>query len=291
MKPAPFDYVAPRTLDEALAVLAQPDVEARPLAGGQSLVPMLALRLTRPALVVDLNRIADLAGIREQGGEIRIGAMTRQAALLASPLIARRVPLLARALAEVGHPPTRARGTIGGSLAHADPAAELPAVMLAEEASFVVRGPTGERLVPVDDFFRGVFETAIDAAELLTEIRIPSAPVAGAGFFEIARSQGDFAIVLAAAKLGLDQRGRCSMARVVLGAVAPVPVRCREVEAELLDRMPDDNAIARAARALPRQSVELDSIGASRSYRLAVAPVVLRRALTAAAVAAREPTP
>jgi len=287
MKPSPFAYLAPTTVEEALAALAGSGAEGRALAGGQSLMPMLALRLARPELLVDLNRIPGLAGIREEGSEIRIGAMTRQAEILASPLIARRLPLLAQALAEVGHPPTRARGTIGGSLSHADPAAELPAVMLAEDAGMVIRSGDDERLVPAADFFLGMFETAIAEGELLTEIRIPAGANAGAGFTEIARRKGDFAIVLGAAKIGFDAAGRCSFARIVLGAVAPVPLRCAEVEARLMGGRADAAAIAEAVAALPRSAFELDSQTASLAYRLAVAPVVLRRAIETAVRRAR----
>ena len=288
MKPVPFDYIAPATVEHALDALAQLGLEARPLAGGQSLVPMLALRLARPKLLVDLNRIPGLSGIREEGGEIRIGAMTRQAELLASPLVARRLPLLSKALAEVGHAPTRNRGTIGGSLAHADPAAELPSVMLAEDARFVIRSRRGERIVAASDFFRGVFETAIGAGELLTEIRIVAETRAGTGFCEVARRQGDFAVVLAATKLALDGLGRCSWARVVLGAVGPAPVRCRDIEAELQGLPPDEDAIAKSIRALPLKVIELEGPTASRHYRETVAPVVLKRALIAASASARE---
>jgi carbon-monoxide dehydrogenase medium subunit len=290
VKPAAFAYLAPRTVEEALAALARGGAEGRALAGGQSLMPMLALRLARPELLVDLNRIPGLTGIREEGSEIRIGAMTRQAEVLASPLIARRLPLLVQALAEVGHPPTRARGTIGGSLSHADPAAELPAVMLAEDASLVIRSTGGERAVAAADFFRGLFETAIGEGELLTEIRIPAAAQAGAGFTEVARRKGDFAIVLGAAKIALDGEGRCSFVRAVLGAVAPVPLRCVEVETHLIGRRPDAEVIAAAVALLPNAAIELDSQSASLAYRRAVAPVVLRRALEAAARNAGETT-
>jgi len=281
MKPASFAYVAPRSLEEAFAALVGP--EARPLAGGQSLVPMLALRLVRPGLVVDLNRISGMAGIHEEGDEIRIGAMARQAAVLGSPVIAKRLPLIAQALAEVGHPPTRARGTIGGSLSHADPAAELPAVMLAEEARIVVRRALGERILPVAAFFRGMFETAIEQGELLTEIRI-SVPkgVVGTGFAEVARRQGDFAVALAAAKIRLDDAGRCDLARIVIGAVAPMPLRCTAIEAQLLGRPLDAEVLAAAIAAFPQSEIAMDNQTASRGYRIAVAPVVLRRALEAA---------
>jgi aerobic carbon-monoxide dehydrogenase medium subunit len=281
MKPAPFAYLAPHSLDEAVAALARHD--AQPLAGGQSLVPMLALRLARPGLVVDLNRIPGLAGIREEGAEIRIGAMTRQAAVLASPLIARRLPLIAQALAEVGHPPTRARGTVGGSLSHADPAAELPAVMLAEEARMVIRGPLGERILSATAFFCGILETAMGQGELLTEIRIPAPQgMVGTGFAEVAQRKGDFAIALAAAKIGLDDDGRCNLARVVVGAVAPTPLRCTAIETRLLGRPLDGAGLASAIAAFPESEIATDDQAASRSYRVAVAPVVIRRALETA---------
>jgi carbon-monoxide dehydrogenase medium subunit len=287
MKPAPFAYLAPTTVEEALAALAGSGAGGRALAGGQSLMPMLALRLARPELLVDLNRIPGLAGIREEGSEVRIGAMTRQAEILASPLVALRLPLLVQALAEVGHPPTRARGTIGGSLSHADPAAELPAVMLAEDASLVIRSTGGERIIAAAEFFLGMFETAVGEGELLTEIRIPAAAGAGTGFTEIARRKGDFAIALGAAKIGLDGEGRCSFVRAVLGAVAPVPLRCGEIEARLTGERPDAATIAAAVALLPGAAIELDSQAASLAYRRAVAPVVLRRALEAAARNAR----
>ena len=152
MKPAPFKYLAPANIEQAIEMLATDD-QARPLAGGQSLVPMMNLRLARPSALIDLNRIPGLSDIRETGGVLRIGSMTRQATLLRSPLVRRLAPLMTDALAFVGHPPTRARGTIGGSIANADPAAELPVVTLALDADFVVRGSTGERVIPARRFF------------------------------------------------------------------------------------------------------------------------------------------
>ena len=283
MKPAPFAYVRPEGLDGALAALAQHGEAARPLAGGQSLVPMLALRLARPSVLVDLNRIPGLAGVTEFGDEIRIGAMTRQAALLAHPVIQRRLPLLAQALGFVGHPPTRARGTIGGSLAHADPAAELPVAMVALDARMVVGGGAGAREVAAEAFFRGSFTTDLRDGELLTEIRIPLRVATGAGFAEIARRQGDFALAIAAALLVCDAEGRCSEARLVLGAVGPVPVRCTAAEASLRGRVPDAAAIAEAVSLLPEDAVEFDTHGAGLAWRRHVAAVLARRALAGAA--------
>ena len=279
MKPAPFKYLAPATLDEAIEMLAAHD-QARPLAGGQSLVPMMNLRLARPSALVDLNRIASLAGIREVDGELHIGSMTRQAQLLSSPVIGRRTPLMKEALAFIGHPPTRARGTIGGSLANADPAAELSAVALALDAALVVRGANGERTIAAADFFRGMFETAIEEGEILTEIRIPKMPShAGHAFLELSRRHGDFAIVSCAVSLAFDADGACTKARVVLGGVAPAPIRFEAIEAHLEGKLLNEAMFARAADAIDPNSIEFESAGASRQYRLHVARVVVKRAL------------
>ena len=282
MKPAPFDYLAPTTLPDAIALLEQHGDEARALAGGQSLVPMMAARLARPTVIIDLNRILGLSGIVVDRGAVRIGAMTRQAEALASPALGAALPLLAQALAEVGHPATRARGTIGGSLAHADPAAELPAVMLALEAVLTISGPSGERRVPAEGFFLGAFETAVQTGELLTEIHLPAASSEGQAFLEIARRKGDFAVISAAVRLGFAEDGRCSVARIVLGGVAGAPVRCRESEERLLGERPSAGLLAAVAERIPASSIDLHSHHASRDYRRRAAPVLVRRALSLA---------
>ena len=282
MKPVAFDYVAPETFAEALALLAAHGDEARPLAGGQSLMPMLAFRLARPAVVVDLNRIGVLAGISRAGGEIVIGAMTRQAAILRSPLVRETLPLLAEALAEVGHPPTRARGTIGGSLSHADPAAEMPLVMVALDARMIVAGPAGERSVAASDFFEGPLQTVLQTGELLREVRIPMPRANGSAFVELTRRRGDFAIIEAAAQVTLDASGVCTSARVVIGAVGPTPMRCGAVEAALIGRRLAAALVGEAARAVPTDTFDMHSHHASLDYRIRVAPVVVRRALEAA---------
>ena len=284
MKPAPFEFAAPETVEEALAMLQQYGEDARPLAGGQSLVPMLALRLARPTALIDLNRIPELAGIAVEEGRLRIGAMTRQAALLASEEIARHAPLMIQALQLVGHPPTRARGTIGGSLSHADPAAELPAALLALDAEIVVRGPAGSRTLPAGEFFHGPFETAVEPGEILTEVQVPLPAEGGSAFLELSPREGDFAVVSLAVRL-VAEGGECSAARIVAGAVAPAPLRCRAVEQVLEGRPLDATTIAEAAAAFPAEAVEHDSAFASRAYRARIAPVLLRRALTAASQA------
>jgi carbon-monoxide dehydrogenase medium subunit len=279
MKPAPFAYFAPFDLEEAIGLLAVDD-QARPLAGGQSLVPMMNLRLARPTALVDLNRIPGLSDVRETEGTLHIGSMTRQGALLASPLVRRLAPLLADALALVGHPPTRARGTIGGSIANADPAAELPVVTLALEAEFVVRGVAGERVIGADHFFQSMFETAIQQGELLTEIRVPTRqPRSGHAFMEVARRHGDFAIVSVAVSLTLDESDKCETSRVVLGGVGPVPVSCPAVEAQLQGQRLNEATVAAAADVLDPEYVEFETQGAGRHYRLHVARVLLKRAV------------
>ncbi|HXP73476.1 MAG TPA: FAD binding domain-containing protein [Stellaceae bacterium] len=289
MKPAPFDYVAPIALHDAIALLERHGDEARPLAGGQSLVPMMAARLARPTVIVDLNRIVGLSGIVVDREAVRIGAMTRQAEALAAADLSAALPLLAQALAEVGHPATRARGTIGGSLAHADPAAELPVAMMALDAVLTISGPNGERRVPADRFFAGAFETAVKTGELLTEIRIPAVGSEGHAFLEIARRKGDFAVISAAVRLRLADDGRCDAVRIVLGGVAGAPVRCTESEERLLGERPGSGLLAAAAGRIPADAIELHSHHASRGYRRDVAPVLVRRALTLAAARAGAP--
>jgi carbon-monoxide dehydrogenase medium subunit len=243
---------------------------------------MMAARLARPAVIVDLNRIVGLSGIAVQREAVRIGAMTRQGAALSSAELRAALPLLTEALAEVGHPATRARGTVGGSLAHADPAAELPAAMVALEATLTITGPRGERRVPADKFFAGAFETAVGGGEVLTEIQVPVNPGEGHAFLEIARRKGDFAVISAAVRLRLAEDGRCSLARVVLGGVAATPVRCAAVEERLLGERSTPALLVDAAARIPMSSIELHSHHASRVYRRHVAPVLVRRALALA---------
>lgn len=212
MKPVPFDYVAPATLDEALALLGE---DARPLAGGQSLVPQLNFRLARPRLLVDLNRVAGLAAIRGEGDTVRIGALVRQRALERSRLVATRLPVLRAAVSHVAHPAVRNRGTVGGSVAHADPAAELPCALAALQARFHLRSRRGSRVLAAEELFRGPFQTALEPDELLVEIEVPAvADGARQGFAELARTQGDFALACVAVVGD----------RIAVGGVAGTPI-------------------------------------------------------------------
>lgn len=279
MKPATFDYHAPTSLDEAVALLQRYRGDAKILAGGQSLMPLLNFRLSRPAALVDLNRIPSLAYIREDDGQVRLGAMTRQRTIEFSPLVARKLPLLSEATRLVGHLPIRTRGTIGGSIAHADPSAEYPAVLTALEGDVVARGPKGERVVKAKDLFLTYLTTSLESDEVLVEIRLPAMDMA-AGFAleEFARRHGDFAIVAIAAMVVLDA-ARCKQARLATAGVGPVPVRLRAAE-EILER---DGVTDAAIDAAARRAAELVSpdsdIHASADYRRHLTAVLTRRAL------------
>ncbi|MBS0532734.1 MAG: xanthine dehydrogenase family protein subunit M [Proteobacteria bacterium] len=279
MKPAPFDYEAPTTIADALKLLGGHE-DARPIAGGQSLVPMLAFRLARPSLLVDLNRIPSLAGIEEKGGVLRIGAMTRQAAVLASDTVKHHAPLLIQALENVGHPPTRARGTIGGSCAHADPAAELPSAMVALDATMVIAASGGERRVPADDFFIGAFETVLQTGEILVALELPK-QTGGSAFLEVSARKGDFGIVTVAARIAVKD-GRCTDAALVLGGITERSVRCAQAEHILKEQGATPKAIDVALAALPLDTVTMDSRLASAAYRRRLIPELCRRAIEAA---------
>ena len=271
----------PASLSEALASLAEYGDDARALAGGQSLVPILAMRLAAPAMLVDLNRIATLAGISTApGGGLSIGAMTRHRALEKSPAVAHGNPLLAAAMPWVAHIPIRTRGTIGGSLAHADPSAELPAVCVASDATIVVQGRSGERRIPAADFFRSVFETALAPGELLTRIEFPAWPAGRrSGFIEIARRHGDFAICGIATTIDVDPQGRVQDARIVAFGVGDRPLRLKVAEQALCGSDGGPSAIAAAARHATDGLVARSDHHASSAYRLELAEVLTGRAL------------
>src|SRR5215467_8082447 len=225
MKLPPFDYEAPRTLSEAVELLAEHQDEASVLAGGQSLIPLLALRLAYPGVLIDINGIDELSGVSAAGGWVTIGAMTREYVAEESGTVADTLPLLAAALPLIGHEAIRSRGTIGGSLAHADPAAELPAVARALDAEFVVRGPSGTRVIPAAQWFEGYLTTSRRPDELLVEVRFPAAGHGtGVSFQEVARRHGDFAIVGLAASLVLAD-GLIGEARLAFAGVSEVPAR------------------------------------------------------------------
>jgi CO/xanthine dehydrogenase FAD-binding subunit len=279
VKPAKFDYHLPRTLDEAFAALARYEGDAKVLAGGQSLVPLLNFRLARPAALVDLNGLAELSGIRETDGVIRFGAMTRQRTIEFSPVVARRLPLLAEATKLVGHLPIRSRGTIGGSIAHADPAAEYPAVLTALDGEVVVKSRRGERTMRHREFFQTYLTTTLAPDEILTEIRLPAMdPRAGWAFEEFSRRHGDFAIVGIACVVTGDG-ARCTAARLATAGAGPVPVRLRAAE-EILEREGLGDAAIAAAAERAAQLVTPDSdLHASAEYRTNLTRVLTERAV------------
>ena len=283
MKPGSFGYHAPERIDEAVGLLAEHGSEAKPLAGGQSLVPMLSLRLARFEHLVDLNRIEALTGIARANGHLRIGAMTRQAHAERSTVIATDVPLLALALPNIGHVQIRNRGTVGGSIAHADPASELPAVALALDAVMEATGPSGTRRIAARDFFTGTWETALQPDELLIAIEVP-VPGAGSGAAveEVARRHGDFALVGVAVQLRANGAAIAS-GSIALFGVGSTPVRVAEAEAALVQGA-DAAEVGRLAAAGIDPS---DDIHASGVYRRSVAAVVVARAVARALQEAR----
>jgi len=278
MKPAPFDYVAPRSLDEAVAALAEGGPEAKLLAGGQSLIPLLNFRLARPALLVDLNRVAELAYVRPRNRGTAIGAMTRQMTIERDRALSEKQPLLAEAIRWVGHVAIRSRGTIGGSLAHADPAAELPAVAVCLDAQLSVVGPRGRRTVSADDFFVGYLSTALLSDEILVETWLPPLkPRTGQAWLEFARRHGDFALAGVAVSLSLEDE-MVADARIVLTGVGGKPVRAREAETLLVGGSVHERASAAAEAA--RSAIDPDAdIHATKEYRAHLASVLTERAI------------
>ena len=286
MKPAPFRYARPSTLAEAIAMLADAPDERKLLAGGQSLVPMLNMRLVRPAVLVDVNRLPELTGITPTpAGGLRIGALTRHAELAASPLVRRRSPLLAEAARHVGHAAIRNQGTLGGSLAHADPAAELPAALVGLDARVSVTGPRGARDIAADAFFRGLLTTALETDEVLTAVELPAPPPSGWGFAEIARRPGDFALagVAAAVRIAPGSSARVEAARLVGFGLGDRPRRLSGAERLLTGVILDAEAAARAGAAAAPDCDPPSDVHGSAEYRRHLATVLTERALLQAA--------
>ncbi|MBI3000725.1 MAG: xanthine dehydrogenase family protein subunit M [Deltaproteobacteria bacterium] len=292
MKPAPFEYFAPQEVGEALELLQRYGEEAKILAGGQSLMPLLSLRLARPAVLIDINRLRDLAFIRSgPDGGLSIGALTRQRALERSGQVAAQCPLIAGAIPMIGHFQIRNRGTIGGSLAHADPAAELPAVALALGAEFLVHSARGQRTIGAEDFFLGYMTTAIEPSELLTEIRIPGTrPQVGWAIEEVARRRGDFATVGVVTLVELNGNHTCQNARIVVFGVGEKPERVARAERLPCGKRPDEHPLAEAAKAVTEDLDPVSDVHASAEYRKEVGGVLARRALQSAFKRAQKET-
>jgi carbon-monoxide dehydrogenase medium subunit len=284
MIPAPFDYMAPKNLSEALRALSERGDDAKLLAGGHSLLPLLKLRLASPKVLIDLSRISGLNGISEQGGEIVIGALATHYQVESSELVKKKCPLLTETASAIGDVQVRNRGTLGGSLVHADPSADWPAAMLALDAEFKLAGTKGERRVKTDDFFVGSMTTAIQADEILTEIRVPAASRgSGSAYLKAAQQASGFAIVGVAVSIRVDRKGLCEEIGVGVTGLADKPFRARAVEARLRGKKLSAGLIESAAARVSDGIDPLDDIHAGAEYRAHLARVYASRALQAAA--------
>ncbi len=289
MKPPNFDYYDPRELEEVFELLGRYQGDAKILAGGQSLIALLNFRLSRPAALIDINRLPHLSYIEERDGRLCFGALTRQRTIEFSTVVRERLPLMAEATQYVGHLPTRTRGTIGGSLAHADPAAEYPALVTALDAELVIGRATGQRIMKAREFFRDVMTTALEPDEVLLEVRIPPMPSgAGWAFEEFSRRHGDFAIVAVAAQLAIDRAGRCSEVRLAAAGAGPTPVRLQKAEKILLQSSLSDEVLAEAAQSASEEVEPSSDIHAPADYRRHLTRVLTKRALCKALARAKE---
>jgi carbon-monoxide dehydrogenase medium subunit len=284
MKPAPFDYYDPRSVEEAVSLLREHGEDAKILAGGQSLMPLLSVRMARPEALIDLSKVAGLDYVRETEDVLAIGAMTSKRAVERSGLVERRQPLLHAATLWIAHPQIRNRGTVGGSMAHADPAAEYPAVALVLDAELRALGPDGERTIKAGDFFVSYLTTALEPAEVLTEVRFPVlADGTGWAFQEVSRRHGDFAMAGVAVTLSAESAGRCREARIVLFGVGPTPIRAHGAEQMLVGEALGHALLEPAGRKASEDLDEpLSDVHASAEFRRHLAEVLTRRALAEA---------
>ncbi|MEM7343832.1 MAG: xanthine dehydrogenase family protein subunit M [Chloroflexota bacterium] len=290
MKPPPFKYYAPDTLEEALGLMAEYGSDAKALAGGQSLIPTMNFRLSQPEVLVDLNNIPKLSHIQATAdGGLSIGAMTRQRAVERDPLVAQRSPLIHATMPYIAHPQIRNRGTFGGSIAHADPASELPAVITVLEARLRVQSSHGERWISANEFFTDLFETALEPEELLVEVSIPETPPrTGYAFQEVSRRHGDYALVGAAASVTLSAEGVCDSARLAFFSVGPGPVSAHQAAASLTGQALTAESIDQAAEIAAANDIDPPGdIHASVSFRRHLAKTLARRVLTEAATQAQ----
>ena len=280
MKPSAFEYFAPSTVQEAVALLEKYEDEAKILAGGQSLVPIMNFRLGRPEVIIDINGIKDLDYIMEEGDELRIGALTRERDLELSSLVQEKCPILAEAVSFIGHVPIRNRGTLGGSLVHADPSSELPTVICCLGGEMKVVGPSGERTLEAEEFFLTYLTTSLEPSEMLVEIRIPTLPNnTGWSFVELSRRCGDFAIVSVATLLFMGDGGICNEARIALGGVAGTPIRANEAEELLAGQKITDALIEEVGQEAAEATETESDYHASDEYRREMAKVFVRKGL------------
>ena len=290
MKPASFEYYAPDSIEQALDLMSQYAGDAKILAGGQSLVPAMNFRVVQPSVLIDLNRVTELSYVREDDRVIRIGAMTRERQLEFNTLISRWAPLLKEAAPHIAHPQIRNRGTIGGSIVNADPAAELPVLMLALSARLKAKSVSGERWIDAQDFFMGMFTTALEPDEILVEIELPASPPrTGWSFMEVAPRAGDYALMGVAALVTLDQNGKCEGARLVYLNAGEGPVEAKEAEKLLIGESLDNRLIESAASLVSEKELNpFGNIHASSEFQRHLANVLTKKALKQATQRAEE---
>jgi len=281
MYPASFEYLVPSSLQEAISLLGQHGDDAKLLAGGHSLIPAMKLRLQEPKYLVDISRLPDMRGIREQGGQLVIGALTLHADVATSDVVRRGVPGLAEAAERIGDVQVRNRGTIGGSVAHADPNADYPVILLALNASFVLTGPNGSRTVAADDFFVDLFTTTLDPSEVVTEVHVPGA--AGSAYAKFPHPASGYLVVSCGALLTKDASGNCASARVAVGGLAGKPVRATTVESALAGKPLNADTIAAASAHAADGTDPDDDLFAPAIYKRHIATVYTRQALESAA--------
>jgi aerobic carbon-monoxide dehydrogenase medium subunit len=283
MIPPSFEYLRPKTVPEAVAMMQQHGDEAKILSGGQSLIPMMKLRLARPAVLVDINRISGLSYVKEEGGYLKIGGLTREAELEASALVRSKYPILFDTANVIADPQVRNMATVGGNLAHGDPANDHPATMVTLGAQVIATGPKGERVIAIEDFFVSLFATALQHEEILTEIRIPVPPArSGGAYFKLERKIGDFATAAVAAQLALDENGVCETVGIGLTNVGPAPVKARKAEEFLRGKKPDESNIAQAAQLAADESTPSPDLRGPVEYKKGLVKELTKRALTRA---------
>lgn len=283
MIPAPFDYAAPASLEEAFSLLEQHGDEAKILAGGHSLIPMMKLRFASPEFLIDINNIPGLAFIREEGGYLKIGALTREAELESSGIIHARYPIFLDAARLIADPQVRNMGTVGGNIAHGDAANDHPAVMMALRAEAVISSAEGRRTVPIDEFFFGFYMTAIQPNEILTEIRIPvPGPRTGNAYHKLERKVGDYATAGVAVQLTLDEQGICTYAGIGLTNVNPAPLRAARSEEVLLGHKPDEERIELAGQYAAEDCNPSSDLRGDEAYKRAVVRVLTKRMINKA---------
>jgi len=284
MIPPAFEYLRPTTIPEAIALLEQHGEDAKILSGGQSLIPMMKLRLARPAYLVDINRILGLSYVKEEGGFLKIGGLTREAELEASPLIRSKYPILVDTTRVIADPQVRNLATVAGNLAHGDPANDHPATMLALGAQVVATGSRGERVIPIEEFFVSLFSTGLQQGEILTEIRIPLPPPrSGGAYFKLERKVGDFATAAVAAQVTLDNTGTVQRAGIGLTNVGPTPIKAKKAEDFLRGKKPDPPNIEQAARLAADEAQPSSDLRGPAEYKKGLVKELAKRSLSRAA--------